>query len=267
MKSSITRTTKNLIKPTKSNFIFLVVVILLSVMFETFGFAMIIPLMESLLDSDSRSSIGEGFSLLFSFFNVQMTVVNAAVVFFLIMLIKNSLKVFREYLRSSYAYTFKVNTINTIMKSYFNMPYKGYIKLKHGDLVNNAITETQNASMGILQLTELITGLIMIPAFLILMFIGSYELTLVMIILAILVYFFINRPIRKYAKSVGNTEIQLNQEILSQISENLSAMKHVKISNLEGLLRKKLSVKKNIFFYILCFLYFLSRIIVGKNIL
>ena len=99
-----------------------------------------------------------------------MTTANIAVIFFLIMLIKNLLKVLREYLRSNYSYTFKVNAVNKITQSYFNIPYKDYIKLKHGDLVNNTITETQNASMGLLQFTEFITGLIMIPLFLLLMF-------------------------------------------------------------------------------------------------
>ena len=160
MLSDIAQTLKSLIKSSKSKFFVLVMVILLSVLFETFGFAMIIPLMESLLDSDSRSIIGETFSLLFSFFNIQMTASNTVIVFFLVMLIKNFLKVLREYLRSDYAYTFKVNAINKITQSYFNIPYKDYIKLKHGDLVNNVITETQNASMGLLQFTEFITGII-----------------------------------------------------------------------------------------------------------
>ena len=163
MLSDVTHTAGSLIKSTKFDFFILVMIIALSVLFETFGFAMIIPLMESMLESSSGSSIGEAFSLIFSFLNIQMTASNTAIIFFLIMLIKNLLKILREYLRSNYAYTFKVNAINKITQSYFNMPYKDYIKLKHGDLVNNVITETQNASMGLLQLTEFITGLIMVP--------------------------------------------------------------------------------------------------------
>jgi len=170
-----------------------------------------------------------------------MTAANTAVIFFLIMLIKNLLKILREYLRSNYAYTFKVNAINKITQSYFHMSYKDYVKLKHGDLVNNVITETQNASMGILQLTEFITGLIMVPAFFLLMFMGSYQITLAMIILAVFAYFFINRPIKKYAERVGNNEILLNQDISSQISEDFSAMRHIRILNIEKLLREKLS--------------------------
>ncbi|MBL7058488.1 ABC transporter ATP-binding protein [Patescibacteria group bacterium] len=241
MLSEVVHTAGSLIKSTKFDFFLLVLIITLSVLFETFGFAMIIPLMESMLESNSESSIGETFSLIFSFLNIQMTAANTAVVFFLIMLIKNLLKILREYLRSNYAYTFKVNAINKITQSYFHIPYKDYVKLKHGDLVNNVITETQNASMGILQLTEFITGLIMVPAFFLLMFMGSYQITLAMMILAVFAYFFINRPIKKYAESVGNIEILLNQDISSQISEDFSAMRHVRILNIEKLLREKLS--------------------------
>jgi len=252
MLSDVRHTAGNLIKSTKLSFFVLVMVITLSILFETFGFAMIIPLMESLLDSDSKSSVGNAFSLLFSYLNMEATASNTAIVFFLVMLIKNLLKVLREYLRSNYAYTFKVNAVKKITQSYFHMPYKDYIKLKHGDLVNNAITETQNAAMGLLQLIEFITGLIMIPAFLILMFMSSYQLTLSMIVLAMIAYIFINRPIKKYAKSVGNEEIHLNQEILSQISEDLSAMKHIRILNIGKLLKNKLS----------CSLHKIKRIIV-----
>ena len=241
MLSDVANTAGSLIKSTKSDFFILVIIITLSVLFETFGFAMIIPLMESLLDSSSGSGIGKAFSSLFYFFNLQVTASNTAIVFFLVMLIKNVLKVLREYLRSNYAYTFKVNAVNKITQSYFDMPYKSYIKLKHGDLINNVVTETQNASMGLLQLTEFLTGLIMVPAFLLLMFMSSYELTSAILVLAIIAYIFINRPIKLYAKNVGNKEIDLNQDISSQVSEYFSAMKNIRILNIEKLLGKRLS--------------------------
>ena len=241
MLSEAIQTIANLIRPSQSRFVFLIVIITLSVLFETFGFAMIIPLMESLLESDSNSIVGQGFSALFDYFGMQMTILNTSILFFLVMLIKNALKIAREYLRSSYAYSFKVDAIEKMTRSYFNMPYKEYVKLKHGDLVNNTITETQNASMGLLQLTELITGIITVPAFVILMFISSYQLTLSMLAMSVIVYFFVNRPIRLYAEKVGNREIHLNQDISSQVSENFSAMKHVRILGIGKLLHIKLS--------------------------
>lgn len=241
MLSDAVQTIANLIRPSRVRFISLVVVIALSVILETFGFAMIIPLMESLLESDSNSSVGQGFSLLFSYFGMQATVLNTSIVFLAVMLTKNALKIVREYLRSDYAYTFKIDAMEKITKSYFNMPYKDYVKLKHGDLVNNTITETQNASMGLLQLTELITGIITVPAFVALMFVSSYQLTFSMLIMALAVYFFINRPIKLYAERVGNREIFLNQDISSQVSEDFSAMKHIRILGIGVLLRKKLS--------------------------
>ena len=64
-------TVNNLIKSKRLNFILLMIVISLSVVLESFGFAMIIPLMESLLDSNSNSAVGDIFSTLFEFLGIK----------------------------------------------------------------------------------------------------------------------------------------------------------------------------------------------------
>jgi ABC-type multidrug transport system fused ATPase/permease subunit len=178
-------------------------VIAISVFFESIGFAMIIPLMESLLDSDSQSSVGRMFASLFSFFNIEMTVTNTCIVFMSVIFIKNILIILRGYLRSNFVYGIKFYAMSKITSSYFDIPFGRYVKYKHGDLVNNALTETQNTAMGVLQLTEMLTGLLLIPAFFMLMFISSPELTMSMLIVGTLVYFLVARVVGSYARLVG----------------------------------------------------------------
>ena len=177
------KTVGGLLQYKKTNFIFLIVVIVISVFFESIGFAMIIPLMESLLDSDSQSSVGKMFASLFSLFNIEMTVTNTCIVFMSVIFTKNFLIILRGYLRSNFVYGIKFYAMSKITRSYFDIPFGRYIKYKHGDLVNNAITETQNTAMGVLQLTEMLTGLLLVPAFFALMLISSPELTMSMVIL------------------------------------------------------------------------------------
>ena len=158
-------TVKELVRPKIINFMLLIIVILFSVIFESFGFALIIPLMESLLNTNSETTVGKMFAMMFGFAGLEMTVTNTAVIFAVIITAKNILKVFREYLKSSFAYGIKADIMENITLSYLNMPLGNFIKYKHGVMVNNIITETQNTAMGIIQLTEFITGLIMIPMF------------------------------------------------------------------------------------------------------
>ena len=72
-----------------------------------------------------------------------------------------------------------------------------------------------------------------------------YPLSLVMLLLSVVAYFLVNRPIKKYAKGVGNKEIHLNQDIAAQVSEDHSAMKNIRILNIGLLLRDKLSHSLN----------------------
>jgi ABC-type multidrug transport system fused ATPase/permease subunit len=232
---------KILVKPKKTKFLFLLMVISLSILFESFGFAMIVPLMESLLNSSSESTIGELLSTFFEYLGLQMTVINTSIVFVLIMGIKNILKVFREYLRSEFAYGIKIDSVEKAMLSYSNMHFGEFVKFKHGKLLNNAITETQNCAMGLLQLIEYITGIITVPAFVLLLLLGSFELTLFMFVGAIILYLSVRRFMSRYAKKVGNREITLNQKISSQVSENLSAMRHIRILGMQKVLITKLS--------------------------
>ena len=188
---------------------------------------MIIPLMESLLDSDSESSIGEIFVLIFSFFGIERNVFNTAILFVTVISVKNILIVLRGFLRSNFSYGLRNQAMEQITQSYSSMPFGKFIRKKHGDLVNNAVTETQNTAMGILQLTEMIIGLLLIPAFVGLMFLASVELTLSMMIAGSLLYLIVSKGVGGYARKVGKQEIALNQSIASQISENLSAMRHI----------------------------------------
>lgn len=241
MITEVFKTVRELIQPKKISFFFLMAVIAASVLFESIGFAMIIPLMESLLDSDSQSSVGKMFASMFSFFNIEMTVANTCIVFIGVILVKNFLIILRGYLRSNLSYGIKFNAMKNITRSYFEMPLGKYVKYKHGDLVNNAITETMNTAMGVMQLIEMLTGILLIPAFFVLMFISSPELTLAMIILGSLVYFIVAKVVGGYARSVGTQEIELNQSIASQVSENLSAMRNVRILGIIDSLNKRLS--------------------------
>ena len=227
----------------KRKTLFLLLIISLSVFFESFGFAMIVPLMESLLNSKSESQIAELVSNFFGYFNLQLTVVNISIVFILIIGIKNILKVLREYLRSDFSYGIKIEASEKMVRSYFNIPYGDYIKLKHGKLLNNAIIETQNCAMGILQLIEFITGIITLPAFFLLLLLGSFELTLFMLLSSLIFYMGIRRFMNRYARKVGNREIELNQKISSQLSEDLSAMRHIRILGISNALLRKFSSK------------------------
>lgn len=238
----VIHTVSDLVKSKRLNFIILMIVIALSVLFESFGFALIIPLMESLLDSDSESAVGEMFSNIFSLMNVEMTVMNTSIVFVSVIGIKNLLIILRGYLRSNFSYGLKFQAMKQITQAYFNMPLGQFIKYKHGDLVNNAITETQNTAMGILQLTEMITGLLLIPAFVVLMLMSSIELSLAMMVLGLVMYLVVSKFVGGYARRVGKEEITLNQSIASQVSENLSAMRSIRILGISRSLHTRLSV-------------------------
>ena len=237
----VINTTSDLIRFSRSRFFFLMGIIVLSVLFESVGFAMIIPLMESLLESDTDTVLGNMFKTIFGFLGIQMTVTNTSIFFIIVIVIKNFLVILRRYLTSDFTYSLKFFAMKKINKTYFQMPMGDFNKYKHGELVNNVVTETQNAAMGVLQLTELIIGFLLIPSFIVLMLLSSFQLSLFMMGLGLVMYFIVAKFIGGYARRVGKSEITLNQSATSQISENFSGMRVIKILGLGKLLQSRFS--------------------------
>jgi len=227
----------------KSRFIFLIIILGFTAMLETFGFASIIPLMESVLDSDNPSNVGRFFQSLFNFFGIELTIYSSALMFLILMLTKNFLRVYSEFLRSDISYAFKTNSIKSIAQSNLNSKYEKYIKAKQGTLINNTITETQNSTMGLQQLVFLISGVITLPLFFFLMLYSSFELTLGLLFVSILVYISLDRPIKNYARKVGLEEIKLNQEITSDITEAYSGFRQIRVLDITDVVIKKIHLK------------------------
>jgi len=220
-----------------------IVTILLSVFFESIGFAMIIPLLESLLNSDANSNISGYIINVFNFIHLEYTLINVSACFLLLICLKNTSIIFREYLRSYYAYSHREYAMARVFEYYFDMPYSKFIGYKHGVLLNNIQNETHKSSLGILQFIEFITATITVIIFVILMLTASIEISLLIIFSGFLLFLILKKYINNYSKQVGEMEIEITQDVTSLLSESLTHMRELRIYDLSHLFRKELKSK------------------------
>lgn len=221
----------------------LMLVILLSLFFESLSFAIIVPFFEVFLDTRSSSELSSIVRTFFSVIGVEVTIPNVCVTFFVMILFKNLLIISREAMRSKFANEFKRDWMDLIFKKYLSMDYQSYMHQKTGNMSDVIVSETIKASTGLLQLAEFITGILTIPVFLGLLILANPKVTMIALVVGGGVLFTLKKYLEIHAKRVGDKELQLRQQISADVVEVLTGMKHVRTFSLERVMSKKLYEK------------------------
>ena len=208
-------------------------IILASIVLESIGFGMILPVLEALIGQGAPTFLGEVFRDLYAFLGIEMTLMNVIVLFAIVMLLKNVLIVLREALRSYFAYSFKRDAMLGINESLFRMHYEDFSKERQGHLINDVVTETQHATLALLQAIEFVISFIAIIAFLVVMFMANPVVTGWLIVIAAIFVGGSKYSLGKYSKKVGLKEVSLNQSVTDQLAESVTLMRDFRLYLLE----------------------------------
>ena len=218
----------------------LVVTVFLSIVFESIGFGMILPLLEKLVGSQSESLLGDLFLSFYDYLGLEMNLVNVILLFAIIMFIKNLLIIFREGLRSYFAYSFKKEAMLGINESLFSMEYERFLQERQGHIINDTITETQHATLVLLQGVELITSIVAIIAFIIVMFLADPFVTGALVMIAFVFIGGSKIVFGNYSRKVGLREVNLNQIITDHLAESITLMRDFRLYQLDGFHLKRM---------------------------
>jgi len=208
--------------------------ILASIVLESIGFGMILPVLEALIGQGAPTFLGEVFRDLYAFLGIEMTLMNVIVLFAIVMLLKNVLIVLREALRSYFAYSFKRDAMLGINESLFRMHYEDFSKERQGHLINDVVTETQHATLALLQSIEFVISFIAIIAFLVVMFMANPVVTGWLTVIAAIFVGGSKYSLGKYSKKVGLKEVSLNQSVTDQLAESVTLMRDFRLYLLEN---------------------------------
>jgi len=213
--------------------IVLIVIMLLSLLFESFGFAMILPLLESVIGVKTDTLLGGQLNQLFEIVGIEASLINISIAFFLVILIKNVMIVARDGLRTYYAYTYRKEAMLAINRSLMTMDYEDFQQERQGHILNDTITATQHATLFLIQFIEFVTSIFAIIIFTVVMYMAEPVVTIGMMVFGVLFFLFSKLSLGRYGKKVGMKEVHLNQSITDFFSESVILMRDFRLNLLE----------------------------------
>ena len=236
---------RNLTGPAMLNWIFLLkrewkpasltaLCMLISILFEGFGIGLMTPLMQEMLGGSQNGFFSDVSNILLAYIGLEPSLPVLLSLICGAVLLKTLFTVAREFMRSFLGYNFKQKTISLMNEQLFQRSYSEIIRTPHGTHFNNIVVETQAVSQGLIQLAEIIISIFYIIIFVCVAMLTDPFLTLSAAIFTGAFFSTIYFTVRQFATEMGTKEVEFNQKLNSQISENISLNKEYRVSGMSS---------------------------------
>jgi len=222
-----------LLKPFKSYVLILFCLILLTAFFESFGLALLLPLVENILQENSTTPLTSIINKIFDFLNIEKTITSIGIIFIAIILIKNVFKILFTFINTKIVFNIRKYWMLIINDNYMYSPYGNIIKEKQGVLINNLVYETEKAAGGILKINQLFISVIMVISYITLMFLTDPKVAIISFLVFGLFFIIFSYLGKNKLAEIGRQELALNQETNAIASENISSMRQVRTFSIE----------------------------------
>ena len=223
----------NLLKPFKGYVLILFFLILLTAFFESFGLALLLPLVENILQEKTSSTISGIIDGIYGFLNIENKFSYTGILLIIIILLKNLLMILTKFYNTKIVFNIRKYWMLKINDNYMYCPYGNIIREKQGVLINNLVYETQKAASGILKINELFISMIMVISYITLMFLTDPKVAIISFLIFGLFFIIFSFLGKNKLAELGIQELVLNQETNAIASENISSMRQVRTFSLE----------------------------------
>ena len=218
----------NLLTPFRAYVFLLLFIIFLLSFFEAFSLALLLPILEDILQEDSNTKLTVIISGVFDFLNIDKTVAVIGILFIIVIILKNLLKMLSIFFNNKIVFNIRKYWMLKINNNYLYSPYGDIIKEKQGVLVNNLVFETAKAASGILKINEFLISLCMVISYIALMFLADPKIALISIFSFGIIFSISSYLGKNKLAKYGRTELMLNQETNAVATENISALRQVR---------------------------------------
>lgn len=231
-------------KRQKRNLVILLFIIISSMMMETLGLGVLVPIINTALDSNSSNTIINSLKNYNIFLESQevgkFILIGALILYFLKFILLN----ISTYLKSRFSYNFNSIVSRSLHQMFLSRSYSSHIKYNAAELINIVQIEVPNLIAYINSIIIIITELSLFTGVISLLLFINFNTTL--IILSILVFFFLsyNKLTRSIFKNWGKTRNYLDSSLSKILMESLHSFKHLKISKKEVFFQELYSNKQ-----------------------
>tara|TARA_Y100000590_G_scaffold211779_2_gene239990 strand:- start:10351 stop:12084 length:1734 start_codon:yes stop_codon:yes gene_type:complete len=231
-----------IIKPFKWRYIFVVVIAMLAAIFESIGYYSLIPLLDILIGKSNIEYNLFGKSLTLNDFTIfhEDFIVGIGLFIISIFITRFSLKILRLYTTQKLNWDVRNYYTEKLSRDYTNSTLLYLNSQKHGEILNNAFTETNRSAAAITALIELFSQSSLIVILYLSLFNTNFHITLIITGLLLLIWFIIRKYVVNFSKNIGSNRLIKSQQLTTLASESFSAIRNSKIFNAQNVNLKRL---------------------------
>ena len=225
-------------KRQKRNLIILLCVLFLSMVFETLGLGVLVPIINLALDFNASESIINrlnDFQIFLEPKNARKFVLIGSLILFTFKFISLNISI---YLKSRFSYNLNAYISNKIYSIYINRGYTSHVKYNSGDLINTVQVEVPNLIAYVNSIISIITEFLLFLGVLILLLIVNFKATTYISLCLILFFVAYNKLTKSIFSNWGVIRNKFDSNLSSLILESISAFKYLKISKREDFFQK-----------------------------
>ena len=161
----------------KKNFLLLLVVFF-SMLIEVLGIALIIPLLNIILNKDLVTIwLDENLPFAVQNFSYEQILYSIIILIFFVYLFKNILSIYFIWIQNKFTNNVQVRLANTLLKKYLYLPYENYLDKNNSILLRN-IEEVRTFQGVLLRLTLAISEIIIFLGIITLLFIYNFKISI-----------------------------------------------------------------------------------------
>ncbi len=216
---------------------YLIFVILLVIVAESFAgsmsIAMLIPLVNAFVSNENDGLRTVMLPAILHEYFTEIDSAHVFVVFGIILLLKSVIGLFRQALEGYLLKKLRHEWTINLTKKFMLEPYSVVAAARSGHSLNIASREILRAANYVSAVLTLLSSGAYVVAISIAAALASWQLTLIAGLILIFLYAVVFRHVVAYSRENGGKTLQLTQDLMAQVSENLTNLKEIKILNIE----------------------------------
>lgn len=228
-------------KSDKIKFIKIFILTFFSALFDVFGVASILPFISIV---SNPNIIKQNFYLNFlynelNFLSVDAFIYFTGIIVFIFFIFSIIVKTVTSFKQLSFTMYLEYSLSNNLFHKYLNSPYEWFLLKKGSSLGRKVLSETSEVvNNAILPMIYFIANFTLCILILFLLIIVDFKLTLVVIAVLGISYFFIYYLTKNKLRSAGVERTESNAQRFKVIGDSFQGLKQLKISNLEPVVAK-----------------------------
>jgi ABC-type multidrug transport system fused ATPase/permease subunit len=256
---NIIRILSAILGPYKKRTYFLIVLMILIAILETFSIGMMLPLVGAIINSETyygqSDSINHFIELFISIFpSNQSKLLSITILFLFVIILKNLFIYFNSLAQQHYLLILRKYWSTNVFSKYIKANYTYLMLQKRGSMINNIFNETMVASKFMSNIITIISKITIVIFLIIFMLFIDWKITAITCLTVILFGFIFSYFTNNQAKVVGQKRQLIMQKITAHSEHSLNAIRQVKLFNLENKVvddfKKKINHWKNLSFKI-----------------